>query len=228
MFRPTLKNLRPLLRANYSTCVRSGAAQFRQNSQPLTYASNPKLFSRILFSTNNVVDSEPIDAEVVDEAEVDEKVDLDEAAASTLKNEETITGTTKEHTFQAHTRQILDIVANSLYTDKEVFLRELISNASDALEKCRYVQSTGEGVINDDLPMEVRIYLDELNNTLTIVDTGIGMNAEELVNNLGTIARSGSKAFFAGDGHKGRPCRRNQQYHRSIRCWFLLNFHGWY
>ena len=102
----------------------------------------------------------------------------------------------KTHEFQAETRQLLDIVTHSLYTDKEVFLRELVSNASDALEKLRHVQvASGDSVVGADVPLEIRIETDELNGTLTITDTGIGLTHEEMVNNLGTIARSGSKAF---------------------------------
>jgi len=102
-----------------------------------------------------------------------------------------------EMEFQAETRQLLDIVTNSLYTDKEVFLRELVSNASDALEKLRHVQATGtlSGASTEDVPLEIRISTDEAANTLTITDTGIGMTKDEMVTNLGTIARSGSKAF---------------------------------
>eukprot|EP00574_Skeletonema_japonicum_P003577 CAMPEP_0201714254 /NCGR_PEP_ID=MMETSP0593-20130828/811_1 /ASSEMBLY_ACC=CAM_ASM_000672 /TAXON_ID=267983 /ORGANISM="Skeletonema japonicum, Strain CCMP2506" /LENGTH=744 /DNA_ID=CAMNT_0048203519 /DNA_START=21 /DNA_END=2255 /DNA_ORIENTATION=- len=104
----------------------------------------------------------------------------------------------EEMEFQAETRQLLDIVTHSLYTDKEVFLRELVSNASDALEKLRHVQATG--IISgsgdqESIPLEIRITTDEAANTLTITDTGIGMSKEEMVSNLGTIARSGSKAF---------------------------------
>ncbi|KAL9181053.1 hypothetical protein ACHAXT_009858 [Thalassiosira profunda] len=90
-----------------------------------------------------------------------------------------------EREFQAETRQLLDIVTHSLYTDKEVFLRELVSNASDALEKLRHVQATGtlSGSPSGDggegsVPLEIRIETDEANNTLTITDTGIGMNQE--------------------------------------------------
>jgi hypothetical protein len=101
--------------------------------------------------------------------------------------------------FQAETRQLLDIVTHSLYTDKEVFLRELVSNASDALEKLRHLQVAnieGHAVLADDVPLEIRIETDELNQTLTITDTGIGQSREDLITNLGTIAKSGSKAFI--------------------------------
>jgi TNF receptor-associated protein 1 len=102
--------------------------------------------------------------------------------------------------FQAETKKLLDIVTHSIYTDKEVFLRELISNASDALEKYRYYQATGQipgvdgGTVTSN-PLEIHIITNPSSNTLTLVDNGIGMTRDELVSNLGTIARSGSKAF---------------------------------
>ncbi|CAB9498050.1 protein HtpG [Seminavis robusta] len=99
--------------------------------------------------------------------------------------------------FQAETKQLLDIVTNSLYTDKDVFLRELISNASDALEKLRHVQATNTAsTIDSDVPLEIRIDLNEVDSTITITDTGIGMTRDEMISNLGTIARSGSKNFL--------------------------------
>ena len=92
-----------------------------------------------------------------------------------------------EMEFQAETRQLLDIVTHSLYTDKEVFLRELVSNASDALEKLRHVQATGtlsgsstSSSAEENIPLEIRITTDEAGNTLTITDTGIGMSKEEM------------------------------------------------
>jgi TNF receptor-associated protein 1 len=98
--------------------------------------------------------------------------------------------------FKAETRQLLDIVTNSLYTDKEVFLRELVSNASDSLEKLRHLQATNQVPPgNEDTPLEIRIDMDEVASSITILDTGVGMTKEELVSNLGTIARSGSKSF---------------------------------
>lgn len=111
------------------------------------------------------------------------------------KNNETLEKESMD--FKAETRQLLDIVTHSLYTDKEIFLRELVSNASDALEKLRHVQTTGDqgSIVDPDLPLEIRIETDELNNTLTISDTGIGLTKEDMIMNLGTIARSGSKAF---------------------------------
>ncbi|GMF14994.1 unnamed protein product [Phytophthora lilii] len=98
--------------------------------------------------------------------------------------------------FQAETRQLLDIVTHSIYTDKEVFIRELISNASDALEKLRHLQSTGATIQDAELEPKIVITTDEKAGTLTIADTGVGMSKDELIENLGTIARSGSKAFL--------------------------------
>lgn len=100
--------------------------------------------------------------------------------------------------FQAETRKLLDIVTNSIYTDKEVFIRELVSNSSDALEKYRYSQVKGdtrEDASGAASSLSIQIFADPEKNTLTIVDNGIGMSKEELISNLGTIARSGSKQF---------------------------------
>ena len=104
-------------------------------------------------------------------------------------------GAPMDEEFQAETKQLLDIVINSLYTDKEVFVRELVSNASDALEKARHFQATGGDMSDADVPFEIRITADEATRTLIIEDTGIGMTEDEMRLNLGTIARSGSKAF---------------------------------
>ena len=105
--------------------------------------------------------------------------------------------------FQAEVRQLLDIVIHSLYTDKEIFVRELISNASDALEKLRLKQLTENSIFQGELPLEINITTDEGAKTLTIIDHGIGMTREELADNLGTIARSGSKEFLAALKEKG-------------------------
>ena len=100
------------------------------------------------------------------------------------------------HQFQAEVQRVLDIVINSLYTDKEIFVRELVSNASDALEKLRHTQITEKEIHDDNLSLEINLTTDDKAGTLTIQDFGIGMNREELVENLGTIAHSGSKKFL--------------------------------
>ncbi len=99
--------------------------------------------------------------------------------------------------FQAEVRQLLDIVIHSLYTDREIFIRELVSNASDALEKLRHAQLASSGTLHDpELPLEISITTDETARTLTIADHGTGLTREELERNLGTIAHSGTKAFL--------------------------------
>lgn len=104
--------------------------------------------------------------------------------------------TPEKHVFQAEIQQLLDLVVHSLYTDKEIFLRELISNASDSMEKLRHIEGTEKNIHQPTLPLEIHITTDEEAGTLTIADRGIGMSHEELVKNLGTIAHSGTKAFL--------------------------------
>ncbi len=97
--------------------------------------------------------------------------------------------------FKAETQQLLNILIHSLYTEREIFLRELISNASDALARLGFVMLTDRDILDPDLPLQIRIRTDEDEGLLIIEDTGIGMTREELAENLGTIARSGAKAF---------------------------------
>ncbi len=102
----------------------------------------------------------------------------------------------ERHEFQAEVKQVLDIVVHSLYTDKEIFIRELISNASDATEKLRHTQITEKAIYDDSLELEIQVTADEEKGEITIRDFGVGMTREELIENLGTIAHSGSKAFL--------------------------------
>ena len=99
-------------------------------------------------------------------------------------------------TFQAETQQLLDILIHSLYTEQDIFLRELISNASDALNRLQFEQLTNENVLDADAELKIHLTTDEEAGTLTISDTGIGMSREEVIENLGTIARSGAKNFI--------------------------------
>ena len=103
---------------------------------------------------------------------------------------------TTSYAFQAEVQQLLDIVINSLYTDKDIFVRELVSNASDALEKMRRLQLTEKNIFDNDLPLEINITTDDTAKTFTIADYGIGMTRDEIVQNIGTIAHSGSKQFL--------------------------------
>ena len=102
----------------------------------------------------------------------------------------------EERTFQAETQQLLNILIHSLYTEKEIFLRELISNASDALNRLRFEMLTNNDVQDAQADLEIHIELDEESNTLKISDTGIGMDRDEIIAGLGTIAKSGAKAFL--------------------------------
>ena len=97
--------------------------------------------------------------------------------------------------FQAEVSRLLDIVANALYSNKEIFLRELVSNASDACDRLRYAALTQPELAADDPDFKIVLTADKAARTLTIADNGIGMNREELIENLGTIARSGTAAF---------------------------------
>jgi molecular chaperone HtpG len=106
--------------------------------------------------------------------------------------------------FKAETRQLLDILIHSLYTEREIFLRELISNASDALTRMRFEMLTNRNVLDPDAELAITITADPTAGTLTICDTGVGMTADELAENLGTIAHSGARAFMtaASEGAK--------------------------
>ncbi len=101
-----------------------------------------------------------------------------------------------KYKFKAEVKQLLDILAHSLYTNREIFLRELISNASDALEKLHFEKLRGTEVVDTKLPLEIIIDLDTDKRILTVSDTGIGMTEKELINNIGTIAKSGSADFL--------------------------------
>src|SRR5438309_3203499 len=101
----------------------------------------------------------------------------------------------EKHGFQAEVGRLLDIVAHSLYSDRAVFLRELISNASDACDRLRYLALTEPALTQGDAHFRVVIEPDKTKRTLTISDNGIGMSRQEMIDNLGTIARSGTAAF---------------------------------
>jgi molecular chaperone HtpG len=111
--------------------------------------------------------------------------------------------TPQKFEFQAEIRQLLDIVIHSLYTEKEIFVRELVSNASDALEKMRHLQGVEKEIFDDRLPLEINLTTDDKARTFTIQDFGVGMTQAELVENLGTVAHSGSKAFLQALGEGG-------------------------
>src|SRR5215216_7514940 len=102
----------------------------------------------------------------------------------------------QQFSFKAETKQLLNILIHSLYKDREVFLRELLSNASDALNRLRFEMVTNRNVVDPEAELNIRITVDKEARTLTIQDTGIGMTRDEIVENLGTIAQSGARKFI--------------------------------
>ena len=108
----------------------------------------------------------------------------------------------KKKEFKTESKKLMDLMINSIYTNKEIFLRELISNASDAIDKLYYLSLTNKDIKIKKDDLEILISVDKEKNTLTISDNGIGMSKEELENNLGTIAKSGSEEFKKDNEHK--------------------------
>jgi molecular chaperone HtpG len=106
------------------------------------------------------------------------------------------TPTVETHAFQAETRQVLHLMIHSLYSNKEIFLRELVSNASDALDRLRFTAIADDGIYEGDSELRIEIESDEEAGTLTIRDNGIGMTRDDVKENIGTIARSGTRAFL--------------------------------
>jgi len=124
-----------------------------------------------------------------------------------VDNSQSVPENAESFPFEAEVSRMLDIVVNSLYQNKDVFLRELISNASDALDKIRFLSLTKPEYLKDEEKLQVQIEYDDDQNTLTIRDTGIGMTHDELVANLGTVARSGTSKFIEAlkaDGSDGK------------------------
>lgn len=102
----------------------------------------------------------------------------------------------ESHGFQTEAKQLLHLMIHSLYSNKEIFLRELVSNASDAADKLRFEALSKPELFADDADLRIRIEFDKDAGTLTITDNGIGMSRDEVIENLGTIARSGTSAFM--------------------------------
>ena len=109
----------------------------------------------------------------------------------------TTTTAAESQPFQAEVAELLHLMVHSVYSETDIFLRELISNASDACDKLRYEAIAAPELIADGAPPEIRIAPDKKANTLAVIDSGIGMDRQELIDNLGTIARSGTKSFLS-------------------------------
>ncbi|XP_073252815.1 LOW QUALITY PROTEIN: heat shock protein 75 kDa, mitochondrial-like [Porites lutea] len=187
---------------------------FQKAHQDFKARSYPRIFCRAL--SDNSTDKDHLSK---DEAfEEDDTVHV-------ITDKEKVVGESQKREFQAETRQLLDIVARTLYSEKEVFIREVISNASDALEKLQYQFMTGKDVAENELPLEINIATDQEKGTLTIKDHGIGMTEQELVDNLGTIARSGSKAFLDELSKLGKGDSR-EHHRKSIIGQFGVGFYS--
>lgn len=125
--------------------------------------------------------------------------------------------------FEAETKQVLDLVIHSLYSNKEIFLRELVSNASDAADKLRFAALSNEGLYEGDGELKVRLAVDKEARTLTISDNGIGMTADEVKKNIGTIAHSGTKKFFESlTGDQGKDSQMIGQFGVGFYSGFIV------
>ena len=121
--------------------------------------------------------------------------------------------------FQSEVKQLLHLMIHSLYSNKEIFLRELISNASDAADQLRFRALSNPDLYEGDGELRVRVSFDKDKRTLTIADNGVGMNRDDVIDHLGTIARSGTKSFLESMGSDRPPVAR------SVRGWCLLCLH---
>merc|ERR1719145_66986 len=146
---------------------------------------------------------------VGEDEEAEEKTDVaaEEAAEEKTEEAKVVDGFSEDdrakmaegsekHEFQAEVNRLMDIIINSLYTDKQVFLRELVSNAADALEKARFHSVQDDSFLGDTQDLEVKIEHDPDAKTISITDTGVGMSKADLINNLGTVAKSGTTNFL--------------------------------
>eukprot|EP01132_Coremiostelium_polycephalum_P004764 gene4764-5943_t len=181
-----------LLRNNYSSIVNNiNGSTTKTNLNKINTIENK--YSRFYSNRNEIIEEDG-DEEVPPEPTNSVKKD------KFIHETEKVVGLADKHEFQSETQKLLHIVTESLYTEKEVFVRELISNSSDAMEKVRHKQLMRQDIESPELPLEVQISTDDENKTLTIQDTGIGMSKEELIRNLGRIGYSGTSDFLKSLG----------------------------
>jgi len=179
LFRRNLNSLR--------NRVNNASTLFTTNLQPvkLIPLSASKSYLRYFSSDKKPVDpSSKLDVNAT--KKIDKSVEIKEKHKGKLKSE----------SFKAETKEILDIVSRSIYTNKEIFVRELISNASDAMEQLRYLMRKNPNDFESEVKFRIDILTDQTNNRIIIQDNGIGMTKSQLIENLGTIAKSGSKSFM--------------------------------
>jgi len=138
--------------------------------------------SILLLAVPTIADDAEAEEGVVDGFNTDERAKLDAGA--------------EKHEFQAEVNRLMDIIINSLYTNKEVFLRELVSNSADALEKARFHSVSDPAYLGETKDLEIKLEFDEDAKTLSLIDTGVGMTKADLINNLGTVAKSGTTNFL--------------------------------
>ena len=131
----------------------------------------------------------------------------------------------EQHAFQAEVGRLLDIVTHALYTDREIFLRELVSNAADALDRLRYAAIASPQLLGDDPELKISIAFDAPARTVTIADNGIGMTKDELAQNLGTIAKSGTREFV-NQLSKSSPGNAAEQSRQSLIGQFGVGFYS--